>query len=369
MRQYYFPPPVHTLYYSGYKQGGGTMKRIAATLQVAFTYIGTVVGAGFATGQEILQFFTKYGTVAVATILVSTVLFMWVGTKLMLIAHDLGASSYEDVNKALFGKRAGEWFSLLLLVELFSVSIVMLAGAGSVFREQLGLPFLLGITATLALGYYVITRGMRGIMAVNSVVVPAMLLFTGIVFWHTLHSPSFQSLGWLHLPDPYPPGRAWIAPLLYAAFNMASAQAVLVPLGSAIRDRTAIARGAALGGVGLGLLLLIGHLSLSAHAPGVFRYEIPMGLVVAGTGAAVHLIYLLLIYAEIFTTFIANIFGLSLQVAERTQLKQRAVVVGALLLCFGVSFVGFKALLSTLYPFFGALSLIWFAVVVTRRRV
>ena len=33
------------------------MKQAFRVLQIAFTYIGTVVGAGFATGQEILQFY------------------------------------------------------------------------------------------------------------------------------------------------------------------------------------------------------------------------------------------------------------------------------------------------------------------------
>ncbi|MEK1832032.1 hypothetical protein AAAC51_33515 [Priestia megaterium] len=37
------------------------MKRWKLTLQVAATYVGTVVGAGFATGKEIVQFFTQYG--------------------------------------------------------------------------------------------------------------------------------------------------------------------------------------------------------------------------------------------------------------------------------------------------------------------
>jgi uncharacterized membrane protein YkvI len=344
------------------------MKRTAATLQVAFTYIGTVVGAGFATGQEILQFFTKYGSIALLTILVSTALFIWFGTKVMLLAHDIGAKSYEDLNKHMFGPRLGEWFSLLLLVELFSVSIVMLAGAGSVFREQLGQSFLLGIIVTLVLGFLVITRGMKGIMAVNVVVVPMMLLFTGIVFYHTMQSPSFRTLDWLHQADPFAPGRAWIAPMLYSAFNLASAQAVLVPLGSSIQDREAIRRGGVLGGLGLGVLLLIGHISLSAHAPVIFQYEIPMGLVVAGMGMAIHFIYLLLIYAEIFTTFIANIFGLSLQLEQRTRLKRQTIIICALLLCFGISFIGFKALLSTLYPLFGCLSLIWFTMVIVRGR-
>ena len=344
------------------------MKRTAATLQVAFTYIGTVVGAGFATGQEILQFFTQYGSIALFTIVVATALFIVLGTKVMLLAQDIGAKSYEDLNKYLFGPRFGEWFSLFMLVELFSVAIVMLAGAGSVFREQLGQPFLLGITVTLLLGYFVISRGMSGIMAVNSVVVPLMLVFSAIVFYQTTRSADFLSFDWLRQDDPYPPGRAWIAPLLYAAFNLASAQAVLVPLGASIRDRSAIRLGGLLGGIGLGALLLFGHVSLSMHAPFIFQYEIPMGLVVAGMGTVIHLLYLLLIYAEIFTTFIANIFGLSLQLEQRLRLKRRTIVVGALLLCFAVSFVGFKTLLSTLYPLFGALSLVWFSMIVARRR-
>lgn len=344
------------------------MRRTGAMLQVAFTYIGTVVGAGFATGQEILQFFTKYGSVAILTILLSTFLFIWFGTKVMLIAHDIKANSYEDLNKHLFGPKVGEWFSILMLIELFSVSVVMLAGAGSVFQEQFGQSFLLGVAVTLVLAYLVIRNGMTGIMAVNSIVVPLMIVFTGIVLYHTLTSATFASGGWLHQNDPYAPGRAWIAPLLYSAFNLASSQAVLVPLGASIKDREAIKRGGILGGLGLGLLLISGHLALSVHTPNIFHYEIPMGLVVAGLGIVIHSVYLLLIYAEIYTTFIAGVFGLSLQMEQRTRLKRNVLVIGTLAICFGISFIGFKALLSTLYPFFGCLSLLWFGMVVLRQR-
>lgn len=344
------------------------MKRTITALQIAFTYIGTVVGAGFATGQEILQFFTKYGSVALLTIVVATALFIWFGTKVMLLAHDIRAASFEDLNKHLFGSKMGQWFSLLMMVELLSVSIVMLAGAGSVFKEQLGQSFLLGTTITLLLGYLVIMRGMKGIVAVNSVVVPLMLLFTGIVFYNTIQHENFLSLQWLHQENPFPTGRAWIAPLLYSAFNLASAQAVLVPLGSSVQDRRAIQIGGVLGGIGLGALLLLGHISLSVHAPVVFQYEIPMGLVVAGMGTAIHLMYLLLIYAEIFTTFVADLFGVTLQLEHRTRLKRQTVLVALLLICYGVSVFGFKALLSTLYPFFGCLSLLWFTFVIARQR-
>ncbi|MDO3677624.1 hypothetical protein [Paenibacillus ehimensis] len=36
-------------------------KKTVSILQIAATYTGTVVGAGFASGQSIMQFFTVYG--------------------------------------------------------------------------------------------------------------------------------------------------------------------------------------------------------------------------------------------------------------------------------------------------------------------
>ncbi|MBC8080240.1 MAG: hypothetical protein H7X86_07830, partial [Gorillibacterium sp.] len=58
------------------------MRKIGQILQVAFTYVGTIVGAGFASGQEILQFFTRYGWMAVPTISVAAFLFIWLGIKI-----------------------------------------------------------------------------------------------------------------------------------------------------------------------------------------------------------------------------------------------------------------------------------------------
>lgn len=105
------------------------MKSHVRTLQIAFTYIGTIVGAGFATGQEILKFFTRYGHWAVLTILLSTILFIWLGTKMMVIARRIEAESYEDFNRHLFGEQVGSTISLFTMVVLIGVNSIMLAGA------------------------------------------------------------------------------------------------------------------------------------------------------------------------------------------------------------------------------------------------
>ena len=70
-------------------------------LQVAFTYMGTVVGAGFATGQEILQFFTRFGNLAALTILLTTIFICWLGTKIMLLANEIQAACPTKTSTAI----------------------------------------------------------------------------------------------------------------------------------------------------------------------------------------------------------------------------------------------------------------------------
>ncbi|WNQ09702.1 hypothetical protein MJA45_18995 [Paenibacillus aurantius] len=335
-------------------------------VQVAFTYIGTIVGAGFASGQEILQFFTQYGGIATATIALATVLFIGFGIKLMLLAQKTGARSYEDLNRTLFGPGIGEAFSLFLMIVLLGTAGVMLAGAGTLFAEQLGLSYQTGLWITLVLGYLVLSKGMHGILAVNTVVVPFMLLFTAVVALSTWSLPNASN--WLWLTSDYPLLQIWTAPLLYSAFNLATAQAVLVPLGTAIRDRGILIWGGVLGGAGIGLLLLAAHFALSAQMPGILQYEIPMGHIIRRLGAVVQFLYVLVIFGEIFTTFIADVFGLILQIEQRFRISRQAALLGILALSYGLSLVGFRPLLSFLYPLFGMVSLLWLGWILVRNR-
>jgi uncharacterized membrane protein YkvI len=332
------------------------MKNGIRMLQIAFTYIGTIVGAGFATGQEILQFFTQYGKWATLTILLSTALFIWLGTKIMIISRRISARSYEDFNKHLFGDRAGGVISIVMMFVLICVNSVMLAGAGSVFVEHLNLHYQTGLIITLVGSYILLNRGMNAIVQMNSIVVPLMLTLSLAIIFNTIRMPGADSF--LRITTDHHFTAVWTSPLLYTAFNLVMAQAVLAPLGGKTDSHTVIKWGGILGGVGVGFMLLAAHVAMSAHMPGIRQYEIPMGSIASNLGTVIQLIYVMLIFLEIFSTFVADIYGVTLQLQQHIPLPPKLLIACVMFICFLLSQIGFSSLLSVLYPIIGALCLI-----------
>ncbi|WP_010273250.1 YkvI family membrane protein [Paenibacillus senegalensis] len=340
-------------------------------IQVAATYIGTVVGAGFASGQGILQFFTGYGAVGIIGIWMCTLLFIWLGSKMMLLAHRIKAYSYRELNTYLFGQFFGRVANGFTLIVLLGSSAVMLAGTGSIVEEQLGYPYQWGIIATVVLSFVVIRRGMAGILLVNSLVMPAMLIFLLIVAGSLISAGDFT-------PGPAAmyttAGNGWLlSAFSYAALNMALVQAVLVPLGSEINDEKVLRWGGLWGGIGVGIMLMIVHFALLAKMPLISQYAIPMGEVIRNFGPWIHILFLIVIYGEIFTTLVGNVFGLIRQLSNTNTFRRLQPIPGnwlvlfILLLCLIISQFGFSSLMVHLYTYFGYLGLILLVLLVFRR--
>ncbi|OPA81160.1 hypothetical protein BVG16_02160 [Paenibacillus selenitireducens] len=341
------------------------MRNMIKVMQIAFTYIGTIVGAGFATGQEILQFFTQYGRFAPLTILIATVLFVWLGTKIMLLAHEIKATSYEDLNKELFGAQAGKIISFFSMIVLICVNSIMLAGAGSLFVEHFNIHYQTGLLVTLFFSFLLLRKGMSAILTLNSIVVPFMLLFTTLIVLNTIESPTASR--WITLVVDKSWTATWAAPFLYTAFNLAMAQAVLVPLGAHMPSKSVIRIGGWIGGIGIGFMLLSGHFALSAYMPGITQFEIPMGNIAYQLGLFAQMVYLILIFSEIFTTFVADVYGVTLQLKQRIPLSITGITLILMIISYTISQFGFSSLLSVLYPLFGLFSLVWLVMIAMKK--
>ncbi len=332
-------------------------KRWGGAFQIAAVYVGTVVGAGFATGKEIVEFFSRFGFIGLIGILMSGYIFIIQGTKLMRLAAKIGAKSYQEFNIYLFGNFFGTIINGMMLLMLLGVTAVMLAGAGAVFEEQLGLSKNLGIIATVMLAVIVTVVGIKGLFAVNIIVVPLLIAFSFLMLSLSIKVPYFAERV-LFVPFAEDGWKSVAAPFSYTALNLGLAQAVLVPVASEIGDDRIVKWGGFLGGAALTVILLSSHLSL-VLLPDLSAYEIPTAAVLKTLAPGAYFIYILVIYGEIFTTLIGNIFGLERQLSVHLSVPRPAVVGGILAVIYLISFVDYGTLLSHLYPMFGYITIVF----------
>lgn len=325
------------------------------TKRVAATYIGTVVGAGFATGREIVEFFTVHGTYGTIGILLSGILFITIGTKMMIVACKIRAYSAQEFNIYLFGKIAGNIVNALLLFILLSVTSVMLAGAGAVFEEQLRLPRQLGIVLTIIACILILSRGLQGVFEVNSLVVPIMMIFIIGLYCTTLSNTWTTTL--LSFPDESWNIKWFTSPITYVAMNLALAQSVLVPLAYEVNDETVMKWGGIFGGLGLFLILLCSQLAILT-VDQFYEYSIPMAEVVRNFNSVFHFFFVLIIFGEVFTTLIGNIYGMTKQLQSMTRRRSNSYMYIILSVAYLISFMNYSHLLHILYPLIGWVSII-----------
>jgi len=275
----------------------------------------------------------------------------------MVLSARINAKSYEEFNEYLFGKTFGKIINLLLMIMLLGVCAVMLAGAGAVFEEQLGLSKLSGVMITIILSFIVMFVGIKALFAVNTFVVPLMITFSIILMFLSVRLPHFLDQ-LLYIPYVEDGWKVVAAPFSYTAFNLSLAQAVLVPVASEVKDERTIKMGGIIGGTALTLILIAGHFTL-IMLPDFTTYEIPMAVIMKNLASGLYWIFILIIYGEIFTSVIGNVFGLEKQIKRYVSIPKMVTVSGIFAVTYIISLFEYSRLLSYLYPLFGYISIIF----------
>lgn len=333
-------------------------KHVRLALQVGAVYIGTVVGAGFASGQEIMQFFTCFGREGIITLILSGLLFYIIAAAVMDVAARYNTYNYKDFMELIAGKRLGLAYDVLLTAFLLIVASIMFSGSGALFQESLKLPGIWGIVLMAALTLVIVIQDLTGLLRINSVIVP--ILFTVIisVLGATIMTGDIAGIGF-KLSENY--RGSFIKPLVYMVFyccyNTFLSVGVLAAIPQSIRSRKVLRAGVFFGAAGLMLLSLMLNISLTLKSPQVFQYSIPMNYITEGFGSLVGYAVSLCIWCEIFSTAVSDVYSVAKRLSAGRQAYFAPAVVIIVLLCLPLAFFEFKGLISFFYPLFGALSI------------
>lgn len=324
-------------------------------MKSAFVYVGTVVGAGFASGREIVRFFTIYGGYSIWSILIATFLFIWVGIKIFKLGLVFTSQSFCSTIRLVFGT-ISPMVNGYMVLAMVLIGAAMLAGSGALFEEYLHIPFWTGIIITALITLVIVLYGMKGILIVNAWIVPMILIFNLYIFVYTLmtrgywvaYTPSFNVT----------PFDLLKTGVFYASFNIILSVGVLAPMASEVNDPKALLFGGVLGGGTLGTMIFVLNYCLLSHVPAIYNYDIPILCIVHQMGPLFSGLYALVTWGGILTTLVANFFTIASVIQEVFGIPVYLSSTIAMGVCFILSFVGFSQIVNWVYPLLGMIGFV-----------
>lgn len=324
-----------------------------STLKVAGTYIGTVVGAGFASGQEVLQFFVNFGNAGFAGLIIVTLLFIFFGYIVMDLGWRLNATSHLDIVRFSAGKYLSGFADIVITLFLFGSLTAMMAGSGALFSQIFHLHPLFGSFLMAAVSMFTVLSGFNGIVNSISIVVPFLIISAvGISIASLFIMPETTTV-YTIIPET---GvlRNWLwSAILYTSYNTVVSIAILGPLGARAKDRKAITHGAILGGLGLGIGAAALYLALRANAGLIGNVEVPMIFIAGRISPLVQSLYGVVLIAEIYTTAVGDLYGFTARIESTKSVKPMVIVTTTVFLAWCASLFGFSNMVKYLYPIVG----------------
>ena len=329
------------------------MKQLSA-MQLAVSYTGVFLGAGFVSGQELWQFFSCFGPIGLLGFLGTAALFFCVDYALLRL---IMATGEEDMARMLTpGDRPGlrVVVSVMQRLLLFGVCVIMIAGGAVLLSHPLRIPpWMAGLIFTAAV-LLVAQFGLHGLVTTFSLVVPAITVCAVLLGIIALFQSGFRFAPATGSVSALIPN--WVVGFFtYAAYNLFGTICVLAPMAKHLPDLTTLNRGLWIGNT---LLILLAGSIISALAarPDAGLSELPMATLAGRLHPALEGGYDLLMGMGMFSAALSScnavINQLSLSrewINARRKLMTTLLLAGAWLLSLAV----FGNLIGVIYPVFG----------------
>ena len=332
------------------------MKKI---LKLSSAFIGVIIGAGFASGQEILQYFTSFGLLGTIGAILSTALFAYLGMVLMRIGSRMKTISHRDAIYKISGRLLGAIIDYIIIFTLFGVGVVMIAGAGANLNQQFNFPHFVGITLMVLL---VLIAGMANInrfVTIIGSITPFLILIVIILSIYSVLTMdnSFTALNSTALEQRTTLPNWFISAINYVSFNIAVGASMALVMGGAERDEKIAARGGFFGGLGIGILIVLSHLAIFSKIESVQGYEMPMLQLANQVSPYLGFFMAIVLFGMIFNTAASMFFSFGARFFEIGTTKFKTFLVIILTVAYFLSFVGFTDLIEYFYPLIGYLGL------------
>jgi uncharacterized membrane protein YkvI len=345
---------------------------MGAAFSMAAVWFATHCGGGFATGNQEVNFYVKYGWYAVFLPIIAMVLLGWSHRNAMVIAKDNKTYDYKSYANALFHPYE-KFFALIfelgfLLLILCGVS-ASIAGAGSLLSTTIGLPYGIGI---VLVGFVLLGLTIFGGDLIIKVLkfktyflIVALALLTilglkmGAVNFHQVMATN-QTYGGTFW------GAVWKM-LIYIGFQ-AFTVLPIISVSHHIKTTKECNMFMLLGTLLNGVFLVAVCIMLLGFSPEVLKQTLPVYFVTTKLGLPwLHILYSLLLFIALLGTAVSLIFSSVARfekvwdkgtgIFESLRARRIAISVITMAICTGISVFGLTNIVVKGYGSVGYLGL------------
>lgn len=334
------------------------MSNILESLKVSFVIIGTIIGAGFASGQEIYTFFNVYGLKGLLGIFISCVLIGIVIYKTLRISMKLKEEEYEAFLKSIIPEKLRDnkilIFTINNIINIFLLIsfFIMVSGFASYFFQEFQASKIYGGIIIAVLSLITFFKDINGIVKINTYLIPILILLV------ILLGAKQINYGKLCFNNFQESNVRWIlSSILYASYNSITLIPMLVSMKKMIKSKKQINQIVTIVTIVMTVLSVIIYFLIQVFIKDLEGIEIPIVYIAGLLGNIYKYLYGFVILVAIFTTAISA--GYSFLVNCTKSKKQYTY--WAIIMCITsilVSKLSFSGLINLLYPIFGYLGII-----------
>ena len=338
---------------------------MVSVVKFAGAYVACIIGSGFATGQEIMQFFTSSGLMGIGASIIAMVIFSWFGGCIMEHGRELQLKNPGMILRYYCGAKLGVVVEWMIQLVLFCVFVVMISGAGATLSEYYGMNPMVGrvLMALLALG--TVLLGLSKLMDILGVLGPIIIIFSvgiGLIsIFNNLDGLKNAEAALQNLEVAKATKSWWISGILYPAYNVFGTTIFLAGMGASAGNKKEALLGGTLGGILLGAAILAMNTGLLASITNVADKQVPSLVLATNISPALGVIFSIILVFGIYTTATPFLWSVCSKLAVEEKTKKFAITAVVItIVAFFLGLLPFGVLVGIIYPFTGYLGLMMF---------
>ena len=336
------------------------MEKLKDNINIISVIIGTLVGAGFASGKEIYLFFVQYGVVGIIGAAISAILTgIIIYATLKIVTKYTIQTNNQFVEKITNKKWGSTIIKNIINIFLLISFWIMCAGFCTFFKQELGVPTIITACITAIFIYLLLMKNIDGIIKLNTILVPLMI---AIIIYVSIKNNQASTLVFNIENE-----KIWksiVSAILYTSYNSITLIPIIISLKKCSKNQRNLAT-TIIVTIIIFILIICIFKMLIQTTTNIKNVEIPILTILNTYSPSEKIIYAVVIVAAILTSAISAGYGVLENVKNKSNYKKIAIII--CLLEIPISQIGFGNLVEALYPTFGVVGLLqivlifWFA--------